>query len=269
MPRKPTPWFPIYAKELLCDEKIAELTNEELGILLKLWCKMWDNGVKRGTLLLTKTKPISDEKIAEFLGVTSEKFQEILFQLFSNLHIIKRGKFGELFSVRLRNFKTKWELYSGKKKNNGNETETKKKPKRKITERNRKTESESESSSEPESEINNKKNPASGDFNKLNLKEIQNQELEDLVSTWRNVFVGSADPEYSQLQLLIYGAKGSGKDCFEEAPILKEAILSLKGKDIKTPFLYLKKMAKDPLIVHNMRKKAEQKTPSRLKFEKI
>lgn len=117
MPRKPTPYFPIYASELLTDERIAELTDAELGVLVKLWAKMWINGIERGTLLFSKTKPISDEQIAKFLQKNLEETQKILHRLVVEVGILKRGKFGELFSKRLRNFKTEWELRQSKLKN--------------------------------------------------------------------------------------------------------------------------------------------------------
>lgn len=115
MARKPTPWFPIYALELLEDEKLDELSHKELGMLLRLWCKMWQNGVRRGTLLLTKDAPISDKKIAEFLHVKPDFFSKFSQKIVNELELLKRGKVGELYSQRLRNFKTKWELY-GKQK---------------------------------------------------------------------------------------------------------------------------------------------------------
>lgn len=116
MARKPTPWFPVYALELLEDEKLDELTHRELGMLLRLWCKMWQNGVKRGTLLLTNTTPISDKKVADFLHINLETFLKFSQKLVNDLDLLKRGKCGELFSQRLRKFKTNWELYGRQKR---------------------------------------------------------------------------------------------------------------------------------------------------------
>lgn len=116
MARKPTPWFPMYALEVLGDEKLDELTHRELGMLLRLWCKMWQNGVQRGTLLLTKTTPISNRNIAKFLRIKPETFLKFSEKLVGDLELLKRGKNGELYSQRLRKFRTNWELYGKQKR---------------------------------------------------------------------------------------------------------------------------------------------------------
>jgi len=128
LPRQPTPYFQVYAAELLTDEKIEELSNEELGILLRLWSKMWVNGVERGTLLREQGVPISDEKLAEFLRLSLEQWTQTKDRLVVDVKVLKLGENGELYSSRMRNFKTKWELY-------GDEKESKKKRKRKIPEK--------------------------------------------------------------------------------------------------------------------------------------
>lgn len=143
MPRKPTPWFPLYASELLEDEKsaIEVLTHHEMGIVTRLWAKMWLNGVERGALYLKENTPMTDEQIAKFLHLPIEEWGQIREKLVGQVGILKVGGNGELYSKRLRNFKTKWELYGDSKRKI---TESKKTPKRKIPERNRTTELEVE-----------------------------------------------------------------------------------------------------------------------------
>jgi len=122
MPRPKAPYFPLYAKELLTDPKTAFLAHDELGVLIRLWSWMWINDVKRGCLLKESKVPISDEKICKILRLDDVK-------LVDEEHILKRGKYKELYSKRMRNHKTKYELYfkqtETKRKRNGNEKDSK------------------------------------------------------------------------------------------------------------------------------------------------
>lgn len=129
MPRPKAPYFPLYAQEFLCDPKILQLTNEEIGVLVRLWSWMWINDTQRGTLLVEVGIPMTDEIISKLLGIGVADFQKVNQKLTDQLHILKRGKDGELYSKRMRNHKTKYELYHSvtetKRKRKGNETEAK------------------------------------------------------------------------------------------------------------------------------------------------
>lgn len=145
MARQPTPWFKLYAQEFLCDEKVKFLSLEERGALVTLWAHMWCNGIKRGCLFLTKKTPLPDEEIAHILKLSLDNFLKIKVKFTKELSILKIGKFGELYSKRLRKYRTPWELYGGQK-------ETKQKPKRIQKEKKPKTEVEVELESELEVE---------------------------------------------------------------------------------------------------------------------
>lgn len=186
MPRKPTPWFPLYASELLTDEKTEMLEDAELGIVIRLWSKMWINGVERGTLLLDEKTPIPDEKIAKFLHRSLEEWLQIKEKLVNQIMIIKVGENGELYSKRLRNFKTKWELYGDSKRKI---PESKKTPKRKIPERNRTTELEVELEVESEVELEKNKRylPLSENLKQLIHKNNPRAKItEGQIKDWAN-----------------------------------------------------------------------------------
>lgn len=122
MAKSKTPWFPLFADSLLLDEKLKCLNLEEMGALFLLWARMWRNEVKRGHLLLTKTKPIPDEILAYDLKIKLRKF----FQLrdkFLSLSLLKKDKNGGLFSEKISNYKTKWELERSKQQLNGKKTD--------------------------------------------------------------------------------------------------------------------------------------------------
>lgn len=129
MPRPKAPYFPLYASELLCDPKTIQLSNEELGMLIRLWAWMWINDVQRGSLLIEWKVPMPDETISKLVGLGLSDFQKLNLKLTDQLHILKRGKYGELYSKRLRNHKTKYELYDKqtetKRKRNGKIKDTK------------------------------------------------------------------------------------------------------------------------------------------------
>jgi len=72
---------------------------------------MWINDVKRGSLLKERKVPISDEDISRLLHVSVDQLQKHLVKLVDQEHILKRGKYKELYSKRMRNHKTKYELY--------------------------------------------------------------------------------------------------------------------------------------------------------------
>lgn len=152
MPRPPTPYFQFYAGEFLEDEKIKVLSLEERGALVTLWAQMWVNGVKRGTLLLTKNLPIPDEEIAYTLKLSNENFLKIKSKFVDELEILKIGKRKELYSERLRKFKTRWELRKAEKT-------SKKQDKNKQKTKKRRTALALESASESASELIKNINP--------------------------------------------------------------------------------------------------------------
>jgi len=115
MPRPKAPYLPLYAKEFLTDPKMVQLTNEEAGILVRLWSWMWINDVRRGSLLEESKKPMSDETISKLLGISCDQLRKHLQKLVDDKHILKRGTFKELYSKRLRKHKTKYELYDREK----------------------------------------------------------------------------------------------------------------------------------------------------------
>lgn len=180
MARKPTPWFPLYASELLEDEKsaIEVLTHQEIGIVIRLWAKMWLNGVERGVLYLKENTPMTDEQIAKFLHLPIEEWGQIKEKLVGQVGILKVGDDGELYSKRLRNFKTKWEIYGTAKRKI---PESKRNPKRKILERNRTTEVEVEVEVEKtlKESVGSKTEPSPP---KKSQKEIQNQWIEKVIT---------------------------------------------------------------------------------------
>lgn len=153
------PYFPLNAQEYLLDEKIEELTLKEQGALINLWCWMWINKIKRGHLFFeektidktidkiskndqqnakklkseSKTTckiPINDQKIAGKLQTSVKKWEKIRGRLLET-GILKIGKDKELYSERLSNYKTKYELYDkdkvrdeGDRKTNDSVTES-------------------------------------------------------------------------------------------------------------------------------------------------
>jgi len=104
------PYFPLNPWEYLLDDKIDSLSLEEEGANLRLWSYEWINKVKRGHLLKDKKTPIPDDKIAKKVRLSAEKFEKFKKKILEiNLH--KIGKNGELYSLRLSKYKTKYELY--------------------------------------------------------------------------------------------------------------------------------------------------------------
>ena len=124
MAKSKTPWFPLFADSLLLDEKLKCLNLEEMGALFLLWAKMWRNPEKRGHLLLTKTKPISDEQLAYDLRTKLRKFLQFRDK-FLTLSLLKKDRNGALFSEKISNYKTKWELEKEKQQLNGKKTDKK------------------------------------------------------------------------------------------------------------------------------------------------
>jgi len=104
------PYFPLDPVEYLLDEKIESLELEEEGALLRLWCYMWVNKIKRGHLFYSPKIPISDEQIAKRLRISPERWQKIK-EKFVDIKLIRIGKFGEYYSRRQSKYKTKYELY--------------------------------------------------------------------------------------------------------------------------------------------------------------
>lgn len=129
MPRAKAPYFPLYAKDILTDPKMVQLTNEEIGILLRLWSWMWINDVRRGSLFEERKKAMSDETISKLLGISCDQLRKHLQKLVDDKHILKRGTSKELYSRRLRKHKTKFELYNSqketKRKRNGIQKDSK------------------------------------------------------------------------------------------------------------------------------------------------
>ena len=120
MPRPKAPYFPFYAKDALTDPRIMFLSHVEFGVLCRLWSWMWINDIVRGALFVKPKVAMSDEKIAEILRLDLAQLQKYLLKLVDEEGILKRGKYGELYSPRQRKHKTKYELY-------GSQTETKRK----------------------------------------------------------------------------------------------------------------------------------------------
>ena len=120
MARPKAPYFPLYARELLTDLKTICLSHDEIGVLLRLWSWMWINDVKRGSLLKESKVPISDEEIAKLLHVSDDQLQKYFVKLVDQEHILKRGRYKELYSKRLRNHKTPYELRSRQKHTKNN-----------------------------------------------------------------------------------------------------------------------------------------------------
>ena len=120
MARPKAPYFPLHAKDLLTDPKTACLSHDEIGVLLRLWSWMWINDVKRGSLLKERKVPISDEEISRLLHVSVDQLQKHLVKLVDQEHILKRGTYKELYSKRLRNHKTPYELRVGQKQTKNN-----------------------------------------------------------------------------------------------------------------------------------------------------
>jgi hypothetical protein len=94
----------------LGDEKMKMLSLEEIGAWFMLCNWMWINDYERGCLFCGHKKPIPDWAIAKFLHVTEEKFQELHKKIVEDIPILKRGRHGELYSERLRKFRTPQEL---------------------------------------------------------------------------------------------------------------------------------------------------------------
>jgi hypothetical protein len=108
------PYFPLTPIELLYeDDKTPDLTNEELGIVVRLWSLMWINKIKRGHLLVQVNgakSPLPESKILSILHLTPEIWAIHRQNLVGKDKILKVGKFKEIYSERLANYKTEWEL---------------------------------------------------------------------------------------------------------------------------------------------------------------
>lgn len=155
MARPPTPWFKFFAGEFLEDEKVKVLSLEERGALVTLWSMMWVNGIRRGSLFLTPKTPIPDSEIAHALRLSEGDWMKLKLKFTEELELLKVGGKRELYSKRLRNYKTKWELYGGQR-------DSKKKPKRNQNDKNLTTEVESEV--EVEVEVEKTLKPLCPDF---------------------------------------------------------------------------------------------------------
>lgn len=108
------PYFPFDPFEYITDTKIQRLNHEELGILQLIWAYLWINPVRRGHFLESfngSIQSIPDDIIAEKLRLTPEKWAEIKKKLVTHVPVLKIGKLGEVYSKRLSNYKTKYELY--------------------------------------------------------------------------------------------------------------------------------------------------------------
>ena len=108
------PYFPLWANDILVDEKLELLTLEEMGVLFWLWARMWRNPYKRGHLLSDHTKPTPDELLSYKFKLNLDIFLTIKNKFLTE-KILKKGRYGELYSPKMSNYKTRWELEKERK----------------------------------------------------------------------------------------------------------------------------------------------------------
>lgn len=88
--------------------------------------------------------------------------------------------------------------------------------------------------------------------------EIQNEGLDEVFRAWEKLFPG-IKLTVPQVNQLVFGDKGNGKNCYGNHTTLVVAIQMLKGQNIEKPYAYLRTYARYAKNVEMLREKAWQK----------